>query len=276
MKSIVKSLLCLLSGSLLWSCQAPTGNDLGEARAIQSSSSKGRVSTMPPYMHVLTKPEAVEMVEQDERNVLAASSLRQVLGHVISIDHSTRFKLPTEEFQALVQAIDQNATSSTVVMFLNGLMDKTSLGRGRTQFGKECLHIVGFDVISQKIVYDDEAINRTLNNGQLCTWNSTEIRLERDELLHRAKIRGFNPQNNQNGTIYEVKSALQFADLLAKKGNPFVYFDFGYNATEDRGAIVLSNAADYRQNTKNARSATLEEDTEAFGNRGHSCCIKTP
>jgi len=224
---------------------------------------------------VLTKNEAMDMVQRDERIVSAASNMRQVMGNVISIDHSTRFKLKTDQFQKVIQAISKNANESTVVLFLNGLMEKRSLGRGRIQFGKECIHIVGFDVISQKIVHNDASINRELNNNQLCTWESTEIRLERDRLLHEAKVQGFNPVNNQNGTIYEVKSALQFADLLAKKGKPFVYFDYGYNAAEDRSAVVISNVANYRQISKNARSNdSYEDDSEAFGNRGHSCCPK--
>lgn len=218
----------------------------------------------------------MELIEQDERIVANASQVRQVLGNVISLDRSTRFKLTTDQFQSLIEGISQHANESTVVLFLSGLLEKRSLGRGRIQFGRECIHIVGFDVMRQQIVYDDSEINRQLNNNQLCTWESTEIRLERDRLLHNAKVTGFNPANNQNGTMYEVASTRQFADLLAKKEQPFVYFDLGYNVAEARSAVVISNAANFRQTPKNARAIELiTDDAEAFGNRGHSCCIKT-
>ncbi|MFN4084793.1 MAG: hypothetical protein ACK4LB_02555 [Spirosomataceae bacterium] len=274
MKLLQRSLLLTLSVSALWSCQTPPASEAEIATSTQANSVVARKSATPPYLQVLTRAEAMEMVQQDERTVSAASALRQVLGNIISIDHSSRFKLKTDQFQQHISAIAKNANDNTVILFMNGLLEKRSLGRGRIQFGKECLNIVGFDVVSRKIVYSDDRINRALNNNQLCTWESTEIRLERDALLHSANIKGFNPANNQNGTVYEVNSAAQFASLLNKKGKPFVYFDFGYNAAEDRNAVVISNVANYRT-IKNARSAdAIEDDSEAFGNRGHSCCPK--
>lgn len=274
MKLLQKSLLVTVTMGALWSCQTPPASEAEIATATQANSAVARKSSTPPYLQVLTKSEAMAMVQEDERTVSAASSMRQVLGNIISIDHSSRFKLKTDQFISHIQAIQKNANESTVILFMNGLLEKRSLGRGRIQFGKECLNIVGFDVVSQKIVYNDDRINRALNNNQLCTWESTEIRLERDAFLHGANIKGFNPANNQNGTIYEVSSAAQFANLLDKKGKQFVYFDFGYNAAEDRSAVVISNVANYRSN-KNARSSNfVEDDSEAFGNRGNSCCPK--